>query len=161
MNYFVVSLHLEGELPPNNELIEILGDTVTIQRKGAILRNGTINPEDRAFLDIARWEVIPYGEYAEGIKRFTEIATLLQALKPALQSLKEVEVTKWLRLGMVRRTDQGGITFPPELVSSLAGMGMSLHISMTVILDDDRDDGGDEPYDDDPISDPDVGVVVS
>lgn len=162
VNFFLVSLHLEGKLPPNDELIKTFGGSLIILRKGEVLRNGKINPEDRAFLRLAQWEVELLDEYEEGNKRFEEIATVLRALTPALQSLKDAEITKGLRLGTVRRTDQGGISFPSELVQVLAEAGLSLHISMTVILDDDDgDDIDDEPLDDNPGSDQHTTVLVS
>lgn len=152
---------MAGDLPPTHELVTMFGAAIEVMRRGEMARDGQPHEQDMAFLRLTQWCVEPHDEYEEGIKHFEEIATTLSTWTSANQILKDIKITKWLRVGMVRRTDQGGITFPPELVSSLAAMGMSLHISMTVILDDDSDDGDDEPCDNDPVCDPDVGVVVS
>jgi hypothetical protein len=161
MNSFVVSFHLAGNLPPTHELVTMFGQEIKITRRGEIAWNGEPHEHDRVFLRLATWDAEPQDESKESIKHCEEIATMIKAMTPTLEKFKDAEVKKWLRLGTVRRADTGGFTFPLELVQTLAEAGMYLYISMTVILDDDRDDGGDEPYDDDPISDPDVGVVVS
>lgn len=159
MNFFLVSLHLNGDLPSNSELIALFGESLSIKRQGETLRNGKISPEDRAFLDLARWEVESRSEYEEGITRFDEIASVLTVLTPILRELQSDKREQWLRIGMVRRTDQGGITFPTKLMQAIANAGLFLHISITVILDDDDDD--DAPFDNEPVPDPDGSTVLA
>ncbi len=148
-NFFLASLHIEGTLPPDDEITALFGRSWSMKRRGEVLRNGEVSLVDSMYLRLAQWEVVPLAEDAEGINHFVQIAMMIKAFTPALQRLQDTDVTKGLRLGMVRRTDQGGITFPREFVRTVAEAGLSIHLSITVILDDDDDDNDDDDNDDD------------
>jgi hypothetical protein len=96
-----------------------------------------VQPIDVILLDLASWEGASQvdQEVAER-EQLLPAAAKLRQLAPALASVDRSRCQVELSISTIREEDQGGFELPAELIAAAAAGGLSLGISILVMLDD-------------------------
>lgn len=130
-----MSLRLGGSLPPQEKLTQILGFIPTkVRRQGERISSKGIQPVDIWILDLAKFDTDSTPQ--ERDKHMLQSAVIIQQMAPSLAALDRTKCNTDLYVSTVREEDQGGLSFPPELVAAAAAAKLSIQISILVMLDD-------------------------
>ena len=73
----------------------------------------------------------------EPVEQLLSDAAILKRMAPVLAAMDRSKVKAELRVGTVRTMDQGGFELPAELVAAAGEAGLSLGVSITIVLDGD------------------------
>lgn len=135
MSTIQMSLRLGGSLPPQEKLTQILGFIPTkVRRRGERISSKRIQPVDIWILDLAKFDTDSTPQ--ERDKHMLQSAVTIQQMAPSLAALDRTKCNTDLYVSTVREEDQGGLSFPPELVAAAAAAKLSIQISILVMLDD-------------------------
>ena len=130
-----ISLRLSGNLPPADELTHNLGITPTkVLRRGDSLSKKRVQPVDIWSLELAKFD--SESPKQEIDNQMQQAAIILQQMAPVLATLDRTNCNTDLYISTIREEDQGGLSLPPELVAATAASGLSIQISILVMLDD-------------------------
>lgn len=138
MNENHLSLRLMGELPPTEELNNLLGlEPDSIRRKGEVYHR-EVMPKDVWTLTLVDWHEWPDGPPPAPVcERVTQV---LQRITPALNSLDRSRIHAELFLATNRSEAQGGFDIPVEWVAAAAAARLQIVVSVLAMLDDDDEE---------------------
>lgn len=135
MSTLQMSLRLGGNLPSPQELAETLGMQPTeFRRRGDRISKKRVQPVDVWILELAKFDTDSTQE--ERDNQMLNAATTLQEISSSLARLDRTNCNTDLYITTIREEDQGGLSLPPELVKAAADSGLSIQISILVMLDD-------------------------
>ena len=130
-----MSLRLGGDLPCPEELTQTLGITLTkVLQRGDRVSKKQVQPVDVWILDLAKFDTGSTLE--ERDNQILQATTALQKISSSLAALDRTNCNADLYISTIREEDQGGLSLPPELVAAAAAGGLSIQISILVMLDD-------------------------
>ncbi|WP_166482583.1 DUF4279 domain-containing protein [Scytonema sp. UIC 10036] len=130
-----ISLRLGGDLPSSEELTQTLGIKPTkFVRRGERVSKKRVQPVDLWILELAEFDTDSTEE--ERDSQMLQVAITLQKISSNLAILDRTNCNADLYISTIREEDQGGLTLPPELVAATASAGLSIQISILVMLDD-------------------------
>jgi hypothetical protein len=152
MSTFRISLRVGGELAPLESLMQQHAEQSFQLFPAGERRGRRIQPRNALLLDLAAWERGPiYGhDDREALLRdedakLAEVAHTLRRLAPSLAMLDRTRCVLELYISTIRYEDQGGFSLPAELVAVAADAGLSVAISILVLLSDEEDDSSAAP----------------
>ncbi|MBD1841954.1 DUF4279 domain-containing protein [Cyanobacteria bacterium FACHB-63] len=100
-------------------------------RRGDRVSKRRVQPIDLWLLNLAE---IRDGELLDhGLQ---EAAMQLKQLAPAIATLDRSNCRAELYISTIREEDQGGFSLPAELIAAAADAGLSIEVSILVMLDD-------------------------
>ena len=135
MSTLQMSLRLGGNLPSSEELAESLGMQPTeFRRRGDRISKKRVQPVDVWILELAKFDTDSTQE--ERDNQMLKAATTLQQMSSSLAKLDRTNCNTDLYITTIREEDQGGLSLPPELVKAAADSGLSIQISILVMLND-------------------------
>jgi hypothetical protein len=131
-------------LTPLVTSIETMGLIYTLRKRDYFDRYDPYEIEMYVFvIDLAKWErpgVYPGDDrgaiLTDQIKQLTNVANLLNELSPLLSHINGPQISKSLYISTIRKEDQGGFEIPHDLVTAVASCGLSIEISIMVLLDE-------------------------
>lgn len=143
MSEITLYLRLHGELPPDEELTPAFRDLpFQLRRRGQTIGRSRRQPTDVLLLRLAAWE--SSGEVEQQDRATQEqllpAATLLTQLTPMLLALDRSRCVAELSISTIRHEDQGGFELPAALIAAAGAAGLSLGVSILVMLDTDLED---------------------
>lgn len=138
MSTLEISLRLIGDLPPSEELARTLDvEPTQFLQKGQPVSKRRIQPTDVWCLDLAKFDSNSHPIEMQADLR--KSAQRLEDLAKAITSITQTSQCKAaLYISTIREEDQGGFSLPLELVAAAAAAGLSIEVSMLVMLDDDE-----------------------
>jgi hypothetical protein len=137
-------LRLRGDLPPSEELTQILDTTPTTDRRRGSPIRGT-GEAQRA--DVWSVELIRRDHWSRNRPDDDALAQAvmkLQRMAPGLTSLDRERCQAELYLSSIREEEQGGFAVPAELVAAAALANLPLSVSILVLLSTDDENGQEE-----------------
>ncbi len=134
MSNIKLSIRLVGDLPPEEIILNSVKTPFNLIRRGGKNIIGDIMDSDVLTIRLARWE--DEKEISDDYQ-FQLVIKSLTNMKPWLISLDKSRINAEFYVGTVRTIDQGGFTLPSELVAAISAAGLSLAVSILVVLDDD------------------------
>ncbi|QZZ18565.1 DUF4279 domain-containing protein [Leptothermofonsia sichuanensis E412] len=136
MSTLEISLRLTGDLPPPEELIRILNVKPTkLLRRGQHVSQRRIQPTDVWCLDLAAFDgnshpIEMQADLQKSARRLEELAEAITSITQKAQCKAE------LYISTIREEDQGGFSLPPDLVAAAAAAGLSIELSILVMLEE-------------------------
>ncbi len=149
MSRYKVSLRLVGELDPLEDYIDLLGGvSVKVTRRGSINPLGHVQSTDVLGLELAAWQSPSFvdADQADQNQAFVERDHLLpavlklQRLAAGLSGVDRARCRVELYISTIREEEQGGFSLPAALLTAAAACGLSLEVSILVMLDDQDDE---------------------
>ena len=135
MSTLQMSLRLGRNLPSPEELTETLGMKPTeFRRRGDRISKKRVQPADVWILELAKFDTDSTQE--ERDNQMLNAANTLQKISSSLAAIDRTNCNTDLYITTIREEDQGGLSLPPELVKAAADSGLSIQISILVMLDD-------------------------
>lgn len=135
MSTVQMSLRLGGNLPSPEELTLTLGMKPTeFRRRGDRVSKKRVQPVDVWILDLVKFDTDSTKD--ERDNQMLQAATILHQMSSSLAALERTNCNADLYISTIREEDQGGLSLPPELVAAAAAGGLSIQISILVMLDD-------------------------
>ena len=134
MSDLKVSLRLTGDIPHEDLTLIFLKLPFKLIRRGSKSIIGEVLDKDVLSVNLAHWD----DENDIHIDNQTQlIIERLAHIKPWLASLDKSRIKTEFYIGTIRTIDQGGFDLPAELVAAIATAGLSIAVSILVVLDDD------------------------
>jgi hypothetical protein len=147
VSQYRLSLQIVGPLTSLEALIRVLGGRRhTIRRQDARFADPRwTEPAHVLGVDLGEWWERPGisdGDDRDAIladeRSLIRAATeTLEQLAPTLASLDRSNTWASLWFSTIRNEEQGGFTFPPELVAAAAAGGLGIEVSILVLFDPD------------------------
>lgn len=142
-----LSLRLIGELPPTEELNQLLGiRPVSAHRRG---ERGLL--DEVMSMDVWVINLVPRKDWPDGrppVPVISHVTRLLGRITPALNALDRSQVHAELYLSTRREEAMGGFEIPAEWIAAAAAANLELDISVLATLGRDEEDEPDQAGDD-------------
>lgn len=134
MSSNTLSLRLIGDLPPSDELIDMLGVGPTWEgRRGMPLRGGNRGnySSDVWVVDLIvdGWETSKLSP-----EQVTYAVQILRRMAAGLVALDRRRCVAELYISTLREEDQGGLELPPVLVEAAGDAKLAITVSVLVLL---------------------------
>ncbi len=134
MSNIKMGLRLAGNLPSDEIILNSVKANFKLIRRGETNIIGDIIDSDVLTIRLARWEDEKDISSDDQIQLVVERLT---SMKPWLISLDKSQIKTEFYVSTLRTIDQGGFDLPSELVAAISAAGLSLAVSILVVLDDD------------------------
>jgi hypothetical protein len=142
MSRNAILLRVLGDIDRIDELVEAIGLPARVYRRGTINLVNQVQGMDVLVVELGKWRNVDEEDQATGEQGLLlSVAEHIHQLVPILTTLDRSRCRAELYVSTIREEEQGGLELPANLIAAAGAAGLSIGISILVMLEHDTPNG--------------------